>query len=68
MFLSLQSLTFAVLARLEAYGVIDSQYLTGSVLSAWQTMARLFPRLVASDILLAEALVVHSIHGDLTGD
>lgn len=67
MFMSLQSLTFAVLARLEAYGIIDSQYLTGSVWTAWQKMAQLCPRLVATDILIAEALVVHSINGDLTG-
>lgn len=66
MFLSVQSLTFAVLARLEAYGVLDGQYLTGSVLDGWQKMAQLCPRLVATDILMAEALVVHSINGDLT--
>ena len=68
MLMSLQSLTLAVLARLEAYGIIPSQYLTGSVLSAWQKMAQLCPRLVATDILVAEALVVHSLNGDLTGD
>lgn len=68
MLMSLQSLTLAVLARLEAYGVIESHYLSGGVLSAWEKMARLCPRLVSTDILIAEALVVHSINGDLTGD
>jgi hypothetical protein len=68
MLMSLQSLTLAILARLEAHGIFSSQYLTGSVLSAWQKMAQLCPRLVGTDILIAEALVVHSANGDLTGD
>ena len=68
MLMSLQSLTLAVVARLEAHERISSQYLTSASLSAWEKMARLCPRLVATDILIAEALVVHSIDGDLTGD
>jgi hypothetical protein len=68
MLMSLQSLTLAVVARLEAHSRISGQYLSSGSLAAWEKMARLCPRLVATDILLAEALVVYSMNGDLTGD
>ncbi|MGE2718451.1 hypothetical protein [Mycolicibacterium celeriflavum] len=66
MLMSVQSLTLAVLARLEAHGRITGQYLNSGMLSAWAVMAQLCPRLVATDLLIAEALIVHFCRGDLT--
>lgn len=65
---TLQSLTLAVLARLEAHGRISGQYLNSGMLETWTRLAVLFPRLVATDLLIAEALVVHHRCGDLIGD
>lgn len=66
--LTLQSLTLAVLARLEAHGRITGQYLNSGMLAAWTRMAEVAPRLVSTDLLIAEALVIHYCHGDLIGD
>jgi hypothetical protein len=66
MFMSVQSLTLAVLARLEAHDRITGQYLNSRMLSAWAALAQLCPRLVATDLLIAEALTVHFCRGDLT--
>lgn len=68
MLMTLQSLTLAVLARLEAHGRIAGQYLNSGMLATWTRLAELAPRLVATDLLIAEALVVHSRYGDLIGD
>ncbi|OHU97395.1 hypothetical protein [Mycobacterium talmoniae] len=68
MLMTLQSLTLAVLARLEAHGRIAGQYLNSGMLSAWARLAELCPRLVATDLLIAEALVIHYCSGDVIGD
>lgn len=68
MLLTLQSLTLAILARLEAHNRIAGQYLNSGMLATWARLAELAPRLVATDLLIAEALVVHYCHGDLIGD
>lgn len=68
MLITLQSLTLALVARLEAHGRIAGQYLNSGMLSTWTRLAELCPRLVATDLLFAEALVVHYRYGDLIGD
>lgn len=65
---TLQSLTLAVLARLEAHGRIGGQYLNSGMLETWTRLAALCPRLVATDLLIAEALIVYHRCGDLIGD
>lgn len=68
MLMSLQSLTLAVLARLEAHGRIGGQYLNTGMLLGWTRLAQLCPNLVGTDLLLAEALVIHDIRGNLVGE
>lgn len=68
MLMTVQSLTLAILARLEAHGRIGGQYLDSGLLATWTRLAEVAPRLVATDLLIAEALVVHHRHGDLIGD
>jgi hypothetical protein len=68
MLMSVQSMTLAVLARLEAHGRITSEYLHSWMMSAWARLAALSPRMVATDLLIAEALVIHDCYGDLIGD
>lgn len=68
MLLSLQSLAFAVLARMEAHGMISYSPQTSDYDEAWATMARLCPTLVVTDLLIAEAMVTHARHGDLIGE
>ena len=68
MLLSLQSLTFAVLARMQAHGLLRHTPVTSDYDEAWATMARLCPALVMSDLLIAEALATYACHGDLIGD
>lgn len=65
MLMSLQSLTLALLARLEAHGRVGGQYLNSGLLMAWSRLARLCPNMVAADLLIAEALVTYDSHGDL---
>lgn len=65
MLMSLQSLTLALLARLEAHGKVGGQYLNSGLLMDWTRLARLCPNMVASDLLIAEALVTYDSHGDL---
>jgi hypothetical protein len=67
MLMSEQSLTLALLARLEAHGRIEGQYLNSGMVDAWARLACLCPRLVATDLLIAECLVMHDRRGDLTG-
>ena len=66
--MSAQSLTLALLARLEAHERIGGQYLNRGLLGDWATMALLCPTMVANDLLIAEALVLYDRRGDLTGE
>jgi len=68
MLMSVQSLTLAFLARLEAYGRIGGQYLNTGLLAEWATLAQLCPTMVANDLLIAEALISHDRRGDLIGE
>lgn len=68
MLMSVQSLTLALLARLEAHNRIGGQYLNRGLLDDWACIAQLCPTLVANDILIAEALVLYDRRGDLTGE
>lgn len=67
MLMSVQSLTLAFLARLEAHGRIGGQYLNSGLLAEWARMAQLCPTMVANDLLIAEALVLYDRRGDLIG-
>ncbi|MEV1133389.1 hypothetical protein [Rhodococcus coprophilus] len=67
MLLSLQSLTFAVLARMKAHGMLRHSPVTADFEESWAAMARLCPGLVMTDLLIAEALVTYALHGDLIG-
>lgn len=68
MLMSLQSLTLAFLARLEAHGRIGGQYLNRGLLRQWADFAQLCPTMVANDLLIAEAVVLFDRRGDLTGE
>ena len=68
MFLTLQSLTFAVLARMRARGMLRYPPVTADFEEQWAVMAQLCPRLVMSDLLIAEAFVTYARHGNLIGD
>jgi hypothetical protein len=68
MLMSLESLTFAFLARLEAHGRIGGQYLNSGLLAVWARLAKLCPTMVANDLLIAEALVLHDRRGNLIKD
>lgn len=66
MLISLQSLVLAVAARMSAHNMhVD---IDDHVILPWARMARLAPNLVLTDLLIAEALVTHTRHGDLVGD
>ncbi|MBB2769116.1 UNVERIFIED_ORG: hypothetical protein GGE11_000011 [Mycolicibacterium obuense] len=66
--MSVESLTLALLARLEAHGRIDGRYLDRGLLRTWSRMAKLCPTIVANDLLIAEAVVLYDRRGDLTGE
>lgn len=68
MLMSLQSLTLAFLARLEAYDRISGRYLNSGLLHQWARLAQLSPTMVANDLLIAEAVVLYDRRGDLTGE
>ncbi|MGW6694934.1 hypothetical protein ACWF62_14300 [Rhodococcus sp. NPDC054953] len=68
MLLSVQSLTLAAVARLEARGEFRYAPMTADMRAAWATMAEYFPAMVAGDLLIAEALAAHLTHGDLIGE
>ena len=68
MLLSLQSLTFAVLARMKAHGMLRHPPVTSDFEESWAEMARLCPGLVMTDLLIAEALVTYACYGNLIGD
>ncbi|BBE46945.1 MULTISPECIES: hypothetical protein [Rhodococcus] len=67
MLLSMQSLTLAALARLDAHGMLAYSPLTTGLMEAWARMAWLCPKLVMTDLLIAEALVTYAHYGDLIG-
>jgi hypothetical protein len=52
---------------LVARDLIIGHVLDSSLLLAWSRLAESCPSLVATDILIAEALVTHSAYGDLVG-
>jgi hypothetical protein len=66
--MSVQSLTLALLARLEAHERIGGQYLNSGLLGDWAMLAQLCPTMVANDLLIAEAMVLYDRRGDLTGE
>ncbi|MGW5075796.1 hypothetical protein [Rhodococcus sp. NPDC004095] len=68
MLLSVQSLTLAAVARLEARGEFAYSPMTTDMRAAWAKMAEHFPAMVAGDLLIAEALAAHLAHGDLIGE
>jgi len=68
MLMAVQSMTLAVLARLEAHGRIERRYLNSGMIASWERLAALCPQMVATDLLIAEALVVHGCRGDLIGE
>jgi hypothetical protein len=63
--MSVQSLTLAFLARLEACGRMKGQYLDKGLLAVWTRLAELCPSMVATDLLMAEALTLYDRKGDL---
>ncbi|WP_231991905.1 hypothetical protein [Mycobacterium sp. ACS4331] len=68
MLMSVESLTLAFLARLEAHRRIEGRYLNSGLLGDWARLAQLCPTMVANDLLIAEAVVLYQRHGDLTGE
>ncbi|MFE6864519.1 hypothetical protein [Nocardia sp. NPDC057668] len=68
MLLSVQSLTMAALARLDARGRFGSSPPIGrDMREAWARMAQLCPDLVVTDLLIAEALATAQTHPELIG-
>ncbi|WP_405135705.1 hypothetical protein [Nocardia sp. NBC_01388] len=68
MLLSLQSLTMAALARLDARGRFDTPPITPEMRESWARMADLCPSMVATDLLIADAIATFVTNGDLIGD
>lgn len=68
MLLPVYSLTLAAVARLESRGEFEYPPMTADMRQAWAVLADYFPDIVASDLLVAEALVSHLAYGDLIGD
>ncbi|MBH0779335.1 hypothetical protein [Nocardia bovistercoris] len=64
--MSLQSLLMAVSARLAARGVLSRPF-SPETRGAWARLAELCPALVATDLLIADALACYHIHNDLIG-
>ncbi|BBZ20876.1 hypothetical protein MGAD_52110 [Mycolicibacterium gadium] len=67
MLMSVQSMTLAFLARLEACNRIDGSYLDTGLLTVWTRFAELCPTMVATDLLMAEALTLFERKGNLIG-
>ena len=68
MLMPLQSLAMAVLARMDAHGLLHHSPLTTDFQESWARLARMCPGLVMTDLLIAEALATHASHGDLIGE
>ncbi|WP_024794784.1 hypothetical protein [Tomitella biformata] len=66
--LSMQSLTLAALARLEARGAFNRPMMNTPMTDGWIRMAEMFPSMVTTDLLIADALASYVRHGDLIGD
>lgn len=66
--MGVQSLTLAVAARLMAYGRLKGSYFNSGLLADWAQLASLCPTMVANDILIAEALVLHDRRGNVIGE
>lgn len=65
--MSVQSLTLAFLARLEACERLNGRYLDRGMLTVWTRLAELCPTMVATDLLMAEALTMYERRGNLIG-
>ena len=68
MLLSLQSLTMSALARLDARSRFGVPPITPDMREAWARMADMCPAMVATDLLIADALALYVTAGDLIGD
>ncbi|GAB2660910.1 hypothetical protein GCM10027068_46220 [Prescottella soli] len=68
MLLSMQSLTLAAVARLDARGEFEYSPMTADMRTAWARMAEYFPAMVANDLLIADAVASYLAHGDLIGE
>jgi hypothetical protein len=66
--MSLQSLILAVAARLMAYGRLKESYFNSGLLGEWAQLALLCPTMVANDLLIAEAVVLHDRRGNVIGE
>lgn len=60
MLLSMQSLAFAAIGRLQAYGRLKQPVLTDEGRAMWATLADYCPAMVAADLLIANAVAVRS--------
>ncbi|NLG47896.1 MAG: hypothetical protein GX543_15735 [Gordonia sp.] len=60
MLLSMQSLAFAALGRLQAYGRLKQPVLDGEARAMWAKLADYCPAMVAADLLIANAVVVRA--------
>ncbi|WP_143965528.1 hypothetical protein [Gordonia zhaorongruii] len=60
MLLSMQSMTFAAIARLQAYGQLKKGELTDEGRAMWAVIADYFPGMVAADLLIANAVAVRA--------
>ncbi|MFC6013006.1 hypothetical protein [Nocardia lasii] len=63
--LSMQSLLFAAVARLRARSVIRDWTMPAPMRESWARLAALCPALVATDVLIADALASYALHHDL---
>lgn len=68
MLLSMQSLTLAAVARLDARGEFEYSPMTADMRTAWARMAEYFPAMVATDLLIADAVASYLAHDDLIGE
>lgn len=62
------SLTVAFLARIQAHELTRIKVFDNEVHRAWAHLAKLCPKFVLSDLLCAEAMIIHSKHGNLLGE
>ncbi|WP_255495490.1 hypothetical protein [Nocardia sp. GTS18] len=65
MLMSMQSLLFAAVARLQARSVMPQPVLTAPMRQCWARLAELCPGLVGADLLIADALASHVLHNDV---
>ncbi|MGW5454748.1 hypothetical protein [Nocardia sp. NPDC003979] len=65
MLMSMQSLLFAVVARLRARSLMSHPVFTAPMRQCWARLAELCPGLVAADLLIADALASYVLHHDV---